>query len=100
CFAGVGARVALVARGAEGLQDLASRIGGTAHPCDLADPAAVAGLIERIERELGPIDVLVNNAGTDATGSIVTQTAEELERVYRLNLVTPAELCRQVIPRM
>src|SRR3954462_12191713 len=99
-MAAAGADVRLVARSAEALDDLAEQVGGTAHPCDLTDPRAVAGLINRIEAEGGPIDVLVNNAGIDATGWLFDQAADELESLYRLNLITPTELCRQVVPGM
>jgi short-subunit dehydrogenase len=99
-FAARGARVALVARDAALLQDAAGRLGGTAHPTDLCDPGQVSGLLERIEAEGGPVDVLVNNAGVDTTAAFWSATEEELERTFRLNLVTPAELCRQAVVLM
>src|SRR4051794_41330622 len=67
-FAAAGATVALVARSADAIEKLAERLGGTAHPCDLTDTDAVVGLIDRVEQEAGPVDVLVNNAGIDAGG--------------------------------
>ena len=48
-LAGAGARVALVARSAGPLQQLADRLGGSAYAVDLSDAAQVSGLIERIE---------------------------------------------------
>jgi short-subunit dehydrogenase len=100
-FAAAGARVALVARSADAIEKLAADLGGTAHPADLADPVQVATLINHVEDEAGPIDVLVNNAGVAPTsGAIQNWTREDLEQIYRVNLVSPAELCRQVIPRM
>ncbi len=99
-FTAAGARVALVARSEGPLKELAARLGGTAHPTDLGDRDAVAGLIDRIEAEGGPVDVLVNNAGVDMTGSFLKATADDVEALYRLNLITPVELCRQVVPRM
>jgi short-subunit dehydrogenase len=99
-FADAGATVALVARNADVLADLAAELEGTAHPADLTDAATVDGLIGRIEDEAGPIDVLVNNAGIELAGHFRDHDAADLEAIYRLNLVTPAELCRQVLPRM
>ncbi len=99
-FAARGARVALVARSTTVLEEAAARLGGTAHPTDLCDPAQVAGLIDRIEADGGPIDVLVNNAGVDTTGAFWNASADDLERTLRLNLITPAELCRQAVVRM
>jgi len=99
-FSGAGATVALVARSEDQIRSLASKLGGTAHPADLSDPADVAGLIPRIEREAGPIDVLVNNAGLDSTAGFTDAPDDELRRVTEVNYLAPAELCRQVIPEM
>jgi short-subunit dehydrogenase len=100
-FAAKGARVALVARSAEAIEKLAADLGGTAHPADLADPVRVASLIDEVESAGGPVDVLVNNAGVAPTsGAIQDWSAAELEQIYRLNLITPAELCRRVLPGM
>src|SRR5437764_14692949 len=64
-FAAVGAQVALVARSEGAIKELADRLGGTAHPTDLGDRDQVTGLIDRVEADGGPVDVLVNNAGVD-----------------------------------
>jgi uncharacterized protein len=99
-FAGAGAKVALVARSQDALRALAAELGGTAHPADLSDPTDVATLIQRVEDEAGPIDVLVNNAGLDAVGWFAEIPPDELRRVTEVNYLAPAVLCRQVIPRM
>src|SRR4051794_14167318 len=99
-FASMGASVALVARSADAIEKLAADLGGTAHPADLADPVLVATLINHVEDEAGPVDVLVNNAGIDLTNGFTEHTAEELTRIVQVNLLTPMELCRQVVPRM
>jgi short-subunit dehydrogenase len=99
-FADAGATVALVARNAAALADLADELGGSAHPADLTDPAAVDGLFASIESEVGAVDVLVNNAGLELAGHIKDQTAADLEGLYRLNIVTPVELCRQALGPM
>lgn len=99
-FAAEGARLVLVARSGAPLKELADRLGAHAHPADLTDPGQVDGLIDRLEIEAGAIDVVVNNAGIDATGPLVDQSPEDLEALFRLNLMAPAELCRQAIPRM
>lgn len=99
-FAGAGAEVALVARSRDSLQSLATELGGTVHPADLSDSTQVASLIERVEDEGGPIDVLVNNAGIDSTAGFADAPADELRRVTEVNYLAPAELCRQAIPGM
>jgi short-subunit dehydrogenase len=99
-FTAAGARVALVARSEGPLKELADRLGGTAHPADLCDPEQLAGLVERVEADGGPVDVLVNNAGIDKAGFLVDMSADDVDLLYRLNLIAPVELCRQILPRM
>jgi short-subunit dehydrogenase len=99
-FTTAGARVALVARSRDSLEPLASALGGTVHPTDLSDPTQVAVLIQRVEDEAGPVDVLINNAGIESTTSFADAPDDELGRVTQVNYLAPAELCRQAIPRM
>ena len=95
-FASRGAHVALVARSESAIELLAAELGGTAHAADLSEPAQVADLVARIESVAGPVDVLVNNAGVAPTsGALPDWTPAELEQVFRVNLVSAAELCRQ-----
>src|SRR6185295_12644806 len=68
---------------------------------DLADDAQVASLVTSVVRDLGPIDILINNAGI--TGP--TLAAHELpiadwDRTLNINLRTPFVLSRAVIPSM
>jgi short-subunit dehydrogenase len=99
-FAGAGAKVALAARSEAAVKELADELDGEAFPVDLCDAEQLGGLIARVEGEAGPIDILVNNAGNELCGSFTAQTPMEIEATYRLNLVAPVLLCRQVIPRM
>ena len=99
-MAGAGARVALVARDREALEKLAGDLGGTAHPCDLLDRAARADLIATVEREAGPVDVVVNNAGLAHGGPLWSSTASQVADQIELNLLATLDLCRQAIPRM
>lgn len=98
--AAAGARLGLVARSEAPLRRLTEELGGTCHVADLADPDVVDGLIGRVEDDGGPVDVLVNNAGVEHAGDFVTMSHPQLEQLYRVNLLTPAELCRQVLPGM
>jgi uncharacterized protein len=94
-----GARTALVARSEGPLKELAGDLDGIAYPCDLTDTEQVAELVPRIEAD-GPIDVLVNNAGVNGAGWFPDLAPDEVAAVMQVNLLTPMELCRQVIPRM
>src|SRR5256885_9232448 len=85
-FAGEGARIALIARGRAGLEGAArdvERLGGEAFvlPLDVADAEAVEKAAAKIEKELGPIDVWVNNAMASVFSPIKEMTAEEFKRV-------------------
>ncbi len=99
-FAGAGATVALVARSKDAVETLAAELGGTAHPADLSDRTQVATLVNQVEDEAGPIDVLVNNAGVGTPADFANAPSEHLRHMTEVNYLAPAELCRQAIPRM
>ncbi|NLC00919.1 MAG: SDR family oxidoreductase [Pseudomonas formosensis] len=85
-FACQGATVALLARGKAGLEGARAEVeaaGGKAwvQTLDVADADAVDAAAERIEAELGPIDIWVNNAMVTVLSSISQMTAEEFRRV-------------------
>jgi NADP-dependent 3-hydroxy acid dehydrogenase YdfG len=84
-FAARGAAVALVARGGDGLEAArreAERVGARAIACpvDVADAAAVEAAAERVEGELGPIDVWVNCAMAAVLGFTWDITADDFRR--------------------
>ncbi|MDB5365740.1 MAG: short chain dehydrogenase family protein, partial [Rhodospirillales bacterium] len=63
-FAAAGAKVAVVASsGLDKAESVAKPIGGKAYVCDVRDAAAVTALVQKVEADLGPIDILVNSAG-------------------------------------
>jgi NAD(P)-dependent dehydrogenase (short-subunit alcohol dehydrogenase family) len=85
-FAREGAHVGLIARGREGLEAArreAESFGGRALvlPLDVADAVAVEAAAERVERELGPIDVWVNNAMVSVFSPVREMRPEEYRRV-------------------
>ena len=85
-FARRGARVGLLARGLDGLEGArrdVEALGGAAIaiPTDVAVAAEVEAAAARVERELGPIDVWVNNAMASVFSPIHEMTAEEFKRV-------------------
>jgi NAD(P)-dependent dehydrogenase (short-subunit alcohol dehydrogenase family) len=88
-FTGAGATVALVARTEDSLRALAAKLGGTAHPADLSDSTQVATLVQRVEDEAGPVDVLVNNAGIESTAGFADAPDDELRRVTEVNYLAP-----------
>mgnify|MGYP001329933070 CR=1 FL=1 len=98
-----GDRVAILDRNAEGAQARAAALGSAASAfiCDVADEAAVADAFAAVERAMGPVDILVNNAAiADAFQPALQQTTADLERVLDVNL-TGAFLCaRAAIPML
>lgn len=81
-----GAAVGLLARGREGLEAAAKEVEATggqalAIPTDVADPQAVDEAATRIESELGPIDVWVNNAMVSVFALFTDITPDEFRRV-------------------
>ncbi|HVJ92650.1 MAG TPA: SDR family oxidoreductase [Labilithrix sp.] len=85
-FAAHGAHVGLIARGSDGLAAARAEVesmGGRAIalPLDVADADAVDDAAERVERELGPIDVWVNDAMVSVFAPIIETTPAEFKRV-------------------
>jgi len=85
-FAKHGAWIGLIARGTDGLEGAQREVeaaGGRALvlPVDVADAAQVEAAADRVERELGPIDIWVNNAMASVFSPIKEMTAEEFKRV-------------------
>ena len=99
-LAGAGADVTCVARGRDALDTLVAEVGGRAVPCDLTERDDLRALVARVEDGHRPVDLLVNNAAVETTAHVADLTADELEQVVALNLLAPAELCRQVLPGM
>ena len=99
-----GARVALVARRAERLEEAAAACraaGGEAHafPTDLSDPDVAAELGRRVWDSLGPVDVLVNNAAVPMRRPAGRLTMEEVTRVMTVNYLSPVALTLALLPR-
>ena len=67
---------------------------------DLGDAAAPERLVEEVERELGPVDVLAANAGLSRPGSWEEIGAEAFDETVAVNLRAPYLLARRVLPGM
>jgi NAD(P)-dependent dehydrogenase (short-subunit alcohol dehydrogenase family) len=104
-FAEEGARLALVARTENELLQTASLVeqAGTraiAIPTDIRDRSGVEACVAKVEAELGPIDVLVNNAGVFLWRPFLDLSSEEWDLVLSTNLTGAANFCRAVLPGM
>jgi NAD(P)-dependent dehydrogenase (short-subunit alcohol dehydrogenase family) len=81
-----GARVAIAARDAERSAEAAGELGALAVPLDVTDPASVEAMVERVSGELGPIDVLVNNAGVCFHRPALEVPEREWREVFDVNV--------------
>jgi short-subunit dehydrogenase len=101
-FAKAGAKVTLVARRKALLDALAEEIGETARVVahDLGDPNRATDWIDDAERDFGPIDVLINNAGVQIVAPTSSIDPKDAEDLLRLDLLTPLRLTRAMLPRM
>src|SRR6478609_4168820 len=85
-LAGEGARVAIGDINEQGARDVAGELDGFGCALDVADAQSVRAAVAAAERELGPIDVLVNNAGTDRFAFFVNSDEELWDFVLGVNL--------------
>ncbi|MDN5749976.1 MAG: SDR family oxidoreductase [Pseudonocardia sp.] len=100
-----GARVALLARGELGLRGAAAEVeagGGTALPIevDTADPGQLERAADRVERELGPIDVWVNVAFTSVFAPFMKIEPAEYKRVTEVSYLGYVYATRVALDRM
>jgi NAD(P)-dependent dehydrogenase (short-subunit alcohol dehydrogenase family) len=106
-LAKAGAAVAVVARTGEQLAETVALIEGVggraiAFPADVTDWQAVEQMAARVERQMGPVDLLVNNAGIGQTdiGPVWESDPESWWQCIDVNLRGPYLCCRAVVPGM
>jgi NAD(P)-dependent dehydrogenase (short-subunit alcohol dehydrogenase family) len=100
-FLAEGARVGITSRSAVNLERAREKLGAiVAIPADLTDAAAAAQMVERMERELGPIDVLVNSAGAARRAPAEELTPEAWRAGMDAKYFTYIHVIDPVIKRM
>jgi 3-oxoacyl-[acyl-carrier protein] reductase len=97
-----GARVAMASRSRERLEAAAAEIDGetAVFAADASDLDGLAALPEEIERALGPVEILVTNAGGPPPGGALDNPLDEWEAVYRSLVLGPRILIQAVVPGM
>jgi short-subunit dehydrogenase len=102
-FARAGAHVVLTARNveqlrtiAEGLESGANKI--TMHHLDVTERAEVFSVIEKVARELGRIDILINNAGIGQCLPLEELCAEDIQRIVDTNLMGAIHCIQAALP--
>jgi 3-oxoacyl-[acyl-carrier protein] reductase len=112
-LAAEGAKVAMCARGEEALMATAENVravgqsawGGSggqvfAQPCDVTDGEAVAGFMAEAENQLGPLDLMLVNAGGPPAGTFADFDLSQWEAAYRLTIESAVRLCQMALPGM
>lgn len=69
-------------------------------PADVRDPTAIKSAAERLRAELGPIDVLICNAGIGATTAAVDLDPEEVAKLFDVNVIGAINTVAAVLPEM
>ena len=100
-----GMNVAVSGRRKDALETVATELSelgvkSIAIAADLSDLSATDTLIDSVEAALGPIDVLVNNAGVESIGAFTSYTREELTSMVDVNLTAPLLLTHRLTPGM
>jgi 3-oxoacyl-[acyl-carrier protein] reductase len=100
-LADAGMKVAVSARSSDEVEAVSREIGGLAVVADVSRREDVERLVAEVERELGPIDFLVNNAGIAGWGDKAWEDEpEDWWRVFEINVLGPFLVSRAVIPGM
>jgi NAD(P)-dependent dehydrogenase (short-subunit alcohol dehydrogenase family) len=104
-LAGAGAKLALVARDREKLEEtakLAAGLGSDAQVfiADVTDEAQVATMAELVVTQFGRVDILINNAGVNIRKPLVEYSLDEWRKITDTNLTSVFLMCRAMIPHM
>jgi 3-oxoacyl-[acyl-carrier protein] reductase len=100
-LAEAGYRVAVAARSGDALATVARETGALALPLDVTDRVAVDAAFTRVEAELGPLDLLVANAGVGGDGRASwEQEPDDWWRVFEVNVLGAYLCARAAVPRM
>ncbi len=104
-LAGNGVNLALVARSAGALDNVCEQVRSynvksITRPTDLSDSDELQNLVVTVEQEMGPVDVLVNNAGVEHTAPYEEYPQEEIRLDVQVNLLAAMLLTHAVLPGM
>ncbi|MCD7035101.1 SDR family oxidoreductase [Metabacillus sp. GX 13764] len=104
-FAAEGAKLALVARSADKLQELAKELQqqgneAVALPADVSDAKQVQKAIEETVRHFGRLDAVINNVGQAAVGTIADMDPDNFRKIVDLNVFGPLAAMQAAIPIM
>jgi 3-oxoacyl-[acyl-carrier protein] reductase len=96
-----GVRVAILSRRQDELDKTAEEIGAALSVvCDLSQPDSIAAAVNRVQSELGPVDILVNNCGGPPAGTFDSITEEQWIASFQQVFLSALRLTRAVLPGM
>ena len=104
-LANAGAKIAFNCRGEKHMQEAveaykADGIDAKGYFCDVTDEAQVTEMLAQIEKDLGTVDVLVNNAGIIKRIPMTEMCVDDFKEVIDIDLVGPFIMAKAVIPAM
>ncbi|MEO5860195.1 MAG: SDR family oxidoreductase [Pyrinomonadaceae bacterium] len=99
-LAGAGAFVFVADLNDEAGEKVAETIGGKFIPLDVASREDCIRVAEKVHATRGDLDILVNNAGIGHVGTILNTDAEDLERLFAVNVRGMFDLTKAFIPKM
>jgi len=85
---------------AEELKSLNPEIKVAYHAADISNNGQVVSSVDAIKKELGSIDILINNAGVGKFGKFLDLTVEEWEDIVKINVFGAYYLTRAILPEM
>ena len=93
--------LALLSRATDFSEKLAAELGDArAYACDAGDPASVEAAFAQIHDDLGPVDVLIYNAGSGSWKNVEEVTVEDFTQGFNINALGAMVASQQVIPGM
>ncbi len=95
-----GHRVAVADINEDGAAETASRIGGFAVRMDITETASVDEAVRAVESSLGPVEILVNNAGWDEFRPFLETDEAFWERIIEINFKGCLRTCHRIVPGM
>ncbi len=100
-----GVNLALTARSVDALEKvreevISHNIKAVAIPADLSETVQVMSLSDKVDDKLGPIDILINNAGIEWATPFRDYSPQEIEKMIQVNFTAPMILTRAVLPGM
>ena len=100
-----GATVAFCARSDDGVKQLESDVGDVSgsvrgYTADMGDAASTEAFLDAVEKDLGGVDILVNNVGQSPSRNFLYMKDEDWDQLFQLNLMSAVRCCRRLMPGM